>query len=794
MARVKVKTTGEALGAKTSSLDQALIPEIAVPFTSISSRAPILDVSTVATPRMGIERIHVGGFELLNELGPNGESIYNITPDDQLDRIRMINGAASGSYSFSNNDRGIYISAGSTAVSYEVTFYGTGLNIAGVSMDSSADWRVSIDGGSEGSNVLADVAGQSTVLNNRNYGPRTTFNIVSGLAAGLHTVSIRQNSSAWTRLQGFEILNEPAVEATPLEIQAGNIAVDEELFDVPTSALSYNTDFDASSDAVGTKGGHVVVYAEKLNGVTSVKKRLSATNAAQLNLGAADRSNEEVIARHNFRQFKYGPTGQRFDTLKSLASGGLQDVASTLEDGTTTLVGNDIYVSSFNTRGFAIDNSTSAFFTLTFVGTGVSFVASGDGIPPTGMDVQIDGSSIGSLSLTASSTDNTYDIVSGLPYGTHTFRLQGVGGSDGSSISSFIIYGPKKAEVPAGSTELGSYYLMADHVANTTADVLNISTGALRKAISRELVYEGAWTLTTAGSAITAINGHSINTAGNGDSFSYSFFGTGLEFRGAGDASMDMDVTLDDGTGPLAVTTANFPTATTSGYGALSHSLSTGKTTGSANTFGSGAIIKDLPLKHYTVKYTNAGATSQRLRALDIITPIHTPDADRNNLHSKPIGSNSIKNEVALPNYPKGKQHFPDGIDLGAGKTKWQKKTLATSKTTAAVEDLLIFSGLTIGRAYRVTMQAKIDTEAVSGTRDIQVNAVHNGIAVLNIRHHIIGTDTDRHNTVWGVSGIFTAVNSTLAMTGYAGVNGTISAGTFMILEELPGHIEIDEW
>ena len=137
---------------------------------------------------------------------------------------------------------------------------------------------------------------------------------------------------------------------------------------------------------------------------------------------------------------------------------------------------------------------------------------------------------------------------------------------------------------------------MANFVANSTANDVAISTGTLRKDITREMVYKGSWTIQTDVTQI--IGGFNSYTNTVSDKLEYTFFGTGFDARSliASGRSTDVRVYLNG----VSATAGNFGTASFSTYGGTSSYDSV--TNGSWNqntaslTVGAGLVISGLPL------------------------------------------------------------------------------------------------------------------------------------------------------------------------------------------------------
>ena len=593
------------------------VSKIQAPFTTIVNEQgqprQITDLANNMKVSMGIERLMVNSIGLATkEFGPNGEQVFEI--DNKDGRVRFV-----GRWTSLTDNDGTYIIATTSGLDYvEVTFFGTGLNLLMFVDANIQPVSVSVDGG-----VETLVTGTySSVLAQRNYKSNQVFNMTSGLSLGVHTVKLRSSSAIAgqsVQVYGFEILN----ESTQLTINPGSPRYDAVTREIQSQILTdYNTGFDGSSDVLGTKGGRVVVYQD-IDG--STKKRLKAVDVAQANLGSADHSNEEIIRRINWREFG----ANRADDFSTL--GGTSDRAFTLDDGTTTLVGNDVSENS----GSLIVGVTNSLITLTFIGTGLDIYSNASTDNGYTYSISVDGVSIGTgLVSELKANKRTTSIVSGLPYGTHTVKILNTAQVGSSwNIDDFIIYGPKKPILEDTAIQLADYNIMADFVPRAVLGLENVSVGTIRKNMTREHVYSGTWNLGIVNP--NYVGGQEITTSTDNDTSSLTFFGTGIDYVAYAGNSASADLYIDD----VLVTAANFPgvTITTlaghtynSGTGLISQSAATGQ--------GSGFSLVGLPLGSHVVKLQRyVGGGLWYLNAIDIITPIHINDS------SFKIGSLGLK-------------------------------------------------------------------------------------------------------------------------------------------------------
>ena len=640
-------------------------------YSSIINRASIVNLAQDLKVQLGIERIMFPQiYQIQDEFGPNGEPVWGFL-NDTFGQLRAV-----GQWQSLNDSHGQRNQATVVGDYLEVTFYGTGLNLLTFYAGDARQAVAAIDGGSDGANLFP--TGTSAVIDSRNYAPNQVTPIVYGLSLGVHTVRIKMTSTT-VQVFGVEILT----DQTALQIKPGSAYVNGAKR--PSSSLqtsSYNSGFD--SGVLGTRGGRVLVY-QKSDG--TIGKAVNPAGTTALFTSSADHSNEEVARMYGFREF--GAARTTGDDFSQGLFGGTNR-AFTLDDGTTTLVSNNAVVqtSSSGYEGGSICNANSTSGVLTFVGTGLDVElfdgASGGSDSYT---YSIDGATAVAWPYTAGNTNKRIQkIVSGLPYGTHTFKMNRVTASTFNVfITKYIVYQPKKPTLPANAIELADYNVMADFVQNTTAGVNTIATGVLRKENTREIVYAGTWSINIGGSDVS---GWQINSSATNDYVQYTFYGTGFDFRFFNlTATLTGLVTIDGATN-LSVTNSS-PTNGVGWTGSLSSNfygdtsaftLSTGSfTAGTGGTVGSGLRVSGLTLGLHTVQIKKNAASGAVWypSCFDIITPIHSHKsnfyADYQN--TLPVGSCALSdNRKITP--------IKDGLQ--ANKNWTQALTLAVATTTTS--------------------------------------------------------------------------------------------------------------
>lgn len=612
--------------------------------SSIVGRADMLDLSQDLGVRFGVDRIMINDrFMIENEKGPNGEEVFGVT-NDKFNQIRFVGGEITSS----TTGDGSRINMNAQDEYVEVTFYGTGLNI--LSYNSSAgfrDLRASVDGGAEGSNVYSYGA---VPIAGVGYAPNVVVNVATGLALGVHTVKLRQQTNVDILIYGFEVLNED----TTLVVTKGDYYKNGKLIrNLSNQDVAFDSGWTNEYGTSGSRGGHVVVYMDEDG---TIKKDIQWTETTQGNLGSADHSNEEVIARHFVREF--GMTlANDFNSLTGTLAG---DKMYTLADGSTALVGDGVIMNNPYHWGITFDNTVGHSLTIYFVGTGLDIGVTGDTATAYGgnLTISVDGTAIatnvGEQTLFGTTEVNkTYPIVSGLPYGTHSVKIEiAATGGNHVTISDFYIYGPKKPEIEDSSVELASYFLMADFVANSVANIQNSSVGVLMKCPEMETNFGEGTTGTanwTIGTDIAVRGGKNLASDRLNAVIEFTFFGSGFDLRFDAGSNRSSDITVSlNGT---TLTAANFATASFSTYGTgVAFNTGTGSLdqndAGASN--GSGFVCSGLPLGLYTIRLNNNVASSYvEVASFDIITPIHVPKINgphiiQNNLR---VGSQALKDQ-----------------------------------------------------------------------------------------------------------------------------------------------------
>jgi hypothetical protein len=576
---------------------------IVAPFSTIQNRAKVEANCKVVGP---VERIRVNSLkEVPNEFGPNGEKVY--TSDKEDSRVRFV-----GSWVTPYDSNGTRPFANVTDDSFiEVSFYGTGLNLLGI-IEAPWDNLVMQVDGVPTSFTNASVATVSNVLNNRNYSQNAIFNAISGLTEAWHTVKILKNNQAFSwDMFGFEILN----ASSDLSVLSGSVF---------KNGYEYILENDSTLPIIpigytGSNGARVINYIDPSDGQAKQAFNEVGTPAY---LGATDHSNEAIYRRINFREFGRNRADD-FSTLGPSSS----DRAFTLDDGVTTLVGNDVTENTVTEGSFLNHGSNNtSFTTITFVGTGLDLIVRFiDTESSSSYEVLVDGVSVGFL---IPQNSGHMKICSGLPYGTHTVKIRRLTATVISlGISDFIIYRTKKPTLPKEAFILSDYNVVADYVFNSDNDTLDISTGTIMKSVAREFIFSGSWAITTADT--DSVSGHRLISTTNGNTCEYTFVGTGFEHNYW--ATLNA-ATIQYSINGVPLTSTNFPNVVVQTTAGLTFNSTTGQVSGTPNATGSKVSITGLDFEKHTLLLEKISGSEIEVDALSIISPIHSPNTSIGNL------------------------------------------------------------------------------------------------------------------------------------------------------------------
>lgn len=692
---------------------------ILVPNTSIIGRALIPNIAKDLKPSLGIERISTEQLYVIpNEIGASGEIVYGVV-NDTKGLIRC-----TGIWYLANQADAAYPLSGSriqtwqnSTSSIEIVFYGTGLNMLVSSLINNASY--SLDGGS---NVAISSRTQNAAVN-RGYTSNSVQPIVHNLTLGIHTVkiSITAGGSGYIWCSGFEIVNSNA--SGLININPGTAYYQGSLYSKAIAdSVNYNastytftcSSANATVDAIYTNNGQTftvlstiasgtVLYC-KGTGAPSASGTLTKTSgtgdstitfsaytpslrfggrvlqylktdgtigqaistipSSASYLNSASHTNEEMVRTYHWQEFGCGrnsDTGysapvQANDDFSTLTATN-RDAQFTLDDGGTSLVSTSVSRQIINVKAVVSPVlSTTLGFTFTGCGVDVEFECSSF----TGtLQYSIDQASFATIT-NLPTIGGVSRIASGLPYGTHTLRLNMSSSGGSIGILSYRVYQPIKPTVPTGEIVIADYNLLATYVACAVSGGFDalwaMSRGVIAKESSRELDFQTPWLFSKNPAEQRSYWG-TFAFPGQFQSFYYTFFGTGFDLRfpfyndvgGMGTGATNIQGYLRNrstGGSELTLTTSNF-SFTSSTYGVTGKfNASTGVLDQShVSVLAGGLSISGLPLGLYTLRfYINTGAGFFRVGGVDVITPIHSY---KSNLYSDSqntlsIGSNSL--------------------------------------------------------------------------------------------------------------------------------------------------------
>jgi hypothetical protein len=577
--------------------------------TAIEGRASLSDYENTVHCSMGIERMHFNSIkEVRDEHGDDFSSVYELENGDK--RIRFY-----GNIKTSNEQSwGNLIVVTQNGV-IEISFWGTGLNLFAFQRNVAGDFRAYVDGGALSGNLYST---GSDSLDAQGFDSAFTFNVTSGLTEGWHTVSIVVYSSNFWPIYGCEIIN----EATAISYQAGSgfaKTVAETISSAGTSA--YN------AGVSGTRGARVVKY---LSG-NAISQAVQEVNASASYATSVDHSNEEMYEAITSDSFGEGAS----DDFQ-ITSASSVDRRFLMNDGGTSLIGDDVYKATTGTNGWALV-STGDAITYNFYGSGLDILTYGSnndaGNP---IDVYIDNTdagAVGTLALAETGVFKLQKIASGLSLGWHTVKFIASSSQSYTHFVEFRNYRPKRPTVPVTSIELAEYDVLADHSAITTSGAIHTSQGVIRQSMSRYSQVSGStWDL--ASFDINNVGPSGIFSNANGDSITKYFYGTGFELRWYGLSSFSTNVSLVlDGSADFSGFTSSTVGAGivfTPGTGVLDQASS-------STLPGLGLSVSGLDLGFHSLVMTNNTTSTMRIDSIDIITPIYNPGYNLGNTSLKDI-------------------------------------------------------------------------------------------------------------------------------------------------------------
>jgi len=692
---------GEELAALSNSM---ILPKIPAPFTSIQNRVLMVDLTQDLKSKLAPQRFHAQQLVLMpNELGPNGEAVWGLA-NDKFGQVRFV-----GTWTMIASTEGCH-PLGATAGDYvEISFAGTGMNCLAIGQ-SPRDVRASVDGGAPGVNIFSL---SSSVLLSRNYSSNEVNPVTTGLTYGMHTVKLTVTTANF-HFMGFESFTS---ESTGLiRINPGsqyNKGKKRTLASQFTTA--YNASFD--SGVLAARGGRVAIF-QKLDG--SFGKYVQPTDETSQFINDAtnptDHANEEVARIYNFREFGYGLSTD-FQTL----TGTIADKSMILDDGVTSLVCNDCNTDQVGVKDALVNaQAAGSFWTFTWVGTGIDIFNAHTLVPSVNFPVlTLDGTQIVSGGTNRFTANSWQRIASGLPYGTHTLKMAQAVGGTGFRVSDFKVYRPMTPAAPANAIITDIYDIPATYVGTgitgtTNAANIQVATGVISKAATREHVFVGAWLIDSPPDP--TLFSQSI---GGGTDYRTNFWGIGfvIHLSDSSAGTYDYTVSIDGVLNATGVARSN-----SSNLGGGSYRVTSVVGAQPARVEFTGLSMN----KHTIIVTKTAGAGTFRLQAMHLIMPIYShqnsgPNVYQNMLTVGSSGMTDMRKFTPADDPDKAEFSKASGI------------TSAPTTTSTSYVPLFECSNAiyTTKRKLRVKFQSPFTTNA--GNQDVSAAIYLDGIRVAEV-------------------------------------------------------------
>ena len=259
----------------------------------------------------------------------------------------------------------------------------------------------------------------------------------------------------------------------------------------------------------------------------------SATNTTttpNMSDDAIDHSLSEVAKTFNFREFGNGAanggTGATYADA-SMLSGTADDIAYVMDDGLTSLAGDDIK----NSGTYFLHENDNDYFFVTFIGTGVGITVTSNGGGTDEYDKYIDGVKIVDGAYARASGIVTQEtLAQNLPYGTHILKVERTAADAwNEQYEEVTFHQPKKPPIPEDAVVLADYCLFADFVKQTDAEPTEISKGVRYCNGSRDHFYSGGAATNpsvTVQASQRGLTGGHTPSGGNTGVWKLPFFGT----------------------------------------------------------------------------------------------------------------------------------------------------------------------------------------------------------------------------------------------------------------------------
>ena len=498
-------------------------------YTDIKGSKPIKDPRIGA--HFGSQRYPIRSIQLLEqETATYGENVYSIDGREYFrvwgEDSKMINDSNGEFIHFDTSNHG-YV---------EIVGYLSGLNMH-VQTLGGTGMVYKIDGGSFSAEQTTFQTSVTSPLRGRYVNAGSLVNVFSDQTLGIHTVQLRTHATGddWY-LHGIELIAQDTsstANKSKIQIPSQNVVSYGKKFTVsgtphydPFNGFTSGTDISGYIDTATSlgmsnwkvsstwyrpfNGGRVVKWVDSSGTIkTSVNMMppnaqnigTTASNAIDLsssqtnddtinfNTSAVDHSLSEVAKTFHWREFGNGAanggTGATYADA-SMLDGTSDDIAYVMDDGLTSLSGDDVKWGSGQNQFSPV--AQDDFYYITFIGTGITLHDSyyGAGMIHLAQNLPY-GTHV--LKVNRGSAAHPAYWVDGVSYGT-------VSNGSYGNFNEVTFHQPKKPPIPEDAVIISDYMLMADLVVQTAGEE-NISKGVRMQSHSRDIFVDAVGTTGT---------------------------------------------------------------------------------------------------------------------------------------------------------------------------------------------------------------------------------------------------------------------------------------------------------
>jgi len=535
-------------------------------YTDIKGSKPIKD------PRIGghfgSQRHKFKSIQLLEqETATHGDEVYSVDGRDWIRRVGKFD--VHDGYGQQGHFLGHTATGDATNSKYfEIVGYFNAANyLSYVSADRNVN--VFIDGTQNPSSTVTAGTAINTPLANRYVDSSSVINIpITGLTTpGIHTLKIANVSGDYLLLFGIELIAQDTSNRNNIQIPSQNVVSYGKKFTVsgtphydPFNGFSSGssvTSYIDTATSLGVEnwknsstyyrpynGGRVVKWvdssgviktsvtlmppnARSIGNSSSLTNATAKANASIANntfyptmeAGAIDHSLSELAKAFHWREFGNGAVNGGAEGTyadASMLASGSDDIAYVMDDGLTSLSGDDV-------SGLSVITTTgSDYFYITFVGTGISWHGTGH----------------------SGAWEDWKCVAQNLPYGSHIIKFARDGSDNYSAIVDGVtvynvhdglfhqtdevsVHQPKKPPIPEDACVIADYMLMADFVPQTSAGLDKISKGVRIVSSSRDVFYNSGASLTLGAASVTNTSrGFIVYNTNSSSVAKLPFFGT----------------------------------------------------------------------------------------------------------------------------------------------------------------------------------------------------------------------------------------------------------------------------